>query len=490
MSLLDSIYTTWKKYFWVIILLLLIADAFYSFNQFYYAKLDGDIARGLVPEDNFKQILTDPFGYNVIVNKKSYGGTNRFFTIWTANEYFKTIPFLLQKFVNPIDSIYLSCAIAKLFIQILLIFLISVYVKLSSTCNWKKYLLILFLITPLFQANGYNSYMGVIDKSVSYSFSYALPIACLLLYFLPFYFVSFNKGYLFKQPVVVNSLICMGAVVLAFSSPIIQGIILIVCTIIILSEWVNNFKSIKNQSLLKRVVSSFFMISRFYLLHFLFIGQLCMYSFYIGLYNIENFTHVLPLADRYAKIPLGLFYLLTQKLGYPVLLLMICTNLILIKRIFYDNEGKVIIKLARLIAIFSFLYICLIPLGGFRIYRPNILRYDTIIPITIALIFLYALSSYFLLAHFYQKKKWTYAAITLCFMLIYTNADKPDSSDYLCERVALQEISISNKDTVELNSSCTVLAWDKITDCKESELNAQLLFYWRITDKKKLYYQK
>jgi hypothetical protein len=281
-----------------------------------------------------------------------------------------------------------------------------------------------------------------------------------------------------------------GAVILAFSSPIIQGIILIVCTMIILPRWVSNFKEIKNQTFFKKILSSLFMISRFYLAHFLFIGILCLYSFYIGLYNIENLTHVLPLTDRYAKIPLGLYYLLTQKLGYPVLLLMIFANLILIKKLFYNNEGKTIIKLTRGIAIFSFLYICLIPLGGFRIYRPNILRYDTVIPITIALIFLYGLSSYFLLKHFYQQRKWIYAIITLCFLVIYINADKPDSSEYLCERAALQEISTSNKDTVELNSSCSVLAWDKITDYRESELNAQLLFYWGITDKKKLYYQK
>jgi hypothetical protein len=482
-------YPLWKKYFWVIIFLLIIADSFYSFNQFYHTKLDGDLARGIVPENDCKKLLKDPFGFNVLLNGDHYAGTNRFFTVWIMNKYFRTAPFLLQKFVNPVDSIYLSCVIAKLFIQMLLVFLISVYASISNSFNWRSCLFVSFLIIPLFQTNGYNSYMGVIDKSVSYSFSYALPIACLLLYFLPFYFVSIG-GYSFKLPIITNTLICMGAVILAFSSPIIQGIILIVCTMIILPKWVSNFKEIKNQSFLKKVLLSFFMISQFYLLHFLFIGILCLYSFYIGLYNIENLTHILPLADRYVKIPIGLYYLLTRKLGYPVLLLMIFTNLIIIKKAFYDNKGITILKLARWIAIFSFLYICLIPLGGFRIYRPNILRYDTVIPITIALIFLYGLSSYFLLKHFYQQRKWLYAAITLCFLSIYINADKSDSSDYLCERAALQEICTSNKDTVELNSSCSVLAWDKITDYKESELNAQLLFYWGITDKKKLYYQK
>ena len=483
-------YPILKKYFWVFILLLIIIDSFYSFNQFYHTKLDGDLARGIVPEDNFKQILEDPFGYNVIVNKKSYGGTNRFFIHWAGYKYFRTVPFILQKFVSPTDSVYLSCAIVKLFIQMLLVFLISIYVSLRNSFNWKTCLFISFLIIPLFQTNGYNSFMGIIDKSAGYSISYALPIACLMLYFLPFYIVSVNKRYSVEKSIIINILICMWAVVLAFSSPIIQGVILIVCPMILYSKWATNFKEIQNQPFLKKSISSFFMIPRFYLLHFLFIGILCIYSFYIGLYNIENFTHVLPLADRYAKIPLGLYVLLTQKLGYPVLLLMIFTNLIIIKKLFNDNEGITILKLAKWIGIFSLLYICLIPLGGFRIYRPNILRYDTVMPITIALVFLYALSSYFLLKHFYEKGKWIYAMCTLFFLLIYINADKPDSSEYLCERAALQEIANSNKDTVELSSSCSVLAWGKITDYRESALNAELLQYWGITKEKKLYYQK
>lgn len=478
-----------KKQFQVFLLLLILTDCFYSFNQFYHTKLDGDIARGVVPEENDRQILKDPFGYNVLVHNKRYVGTNRFFLHCLGYKYFRTVPFILQKFVSPIDSIYLSAAIFKLFTQLLLLFLIASYMRLSMAGNDTNYLLMIILIIPLFQAYGYNNSMGVIDKSVSYTTAYAFPMACLLLYFLPFYIASVKER-LFEHSIGIHVLICVGAIILAFNSPIILGIILVICTMVLLSLWKINFAKIYNQPFIKKLWHSFFMISAFYLWHFIFVFILCIYSFYIGLNNIENFTHTLSLADRYAKIPLGLYNLLTQKIGLPLLLLMIFANLIVIKKMFYSDEGKTILKLSKWIGIFSLLYVCLIPLGGFRIYRPNILRYDTIIPITIALIFLYGLSTYFLLNRFYQNKKWIYAVITFAFLLIYVNADKLKDTDYVCERKALTEISLSDKDSILLTDNCSVLAWEKTNTYQKSELNAQLLLYWNITKRKKVWYQK
>jgi hypothetical protein len=40
------------------------------------------------------------------------------------------------------------------------------------------------LITPLFQTNGYRSYMGIIDPATTYTFFYALPTILILIYLL------------------------------------------------------------------------------------------------------------------------------------------------------------------------------------------------------------------------------------------------------------------------------------------------------------------
>lgn len=45
------------------------------------------------------------------------------------------------------------------------------------------------------------------------------------------------------------------------------------------------------------------------------------------------------------------------------------------------------INLFKWIGVFSLFYILLLPLGGYRDYRPNVLRHDTILPITLSLIF-------------------------------------------------------------------------------------------------------
>ena len=43
---------------------------------------------------------------------------------------------------------------------------------------------------------------------------------------------------------------------------------------------------------------------------------MCLYSLFIGLNNAENEWATLPLAERYGRLPLGVYYMLTSKLGF------------------------------------------------------------------------------------------------------------------------------------------------------------------------------
>lgn len=74
-------------------------------------------------------------------------------------------------------------------------------------------------------------------------------------------------------------------------------------------------------------------------------------------------------------------------------------------------------------------------------------------------------------------------------LFIFQNADTSGFESNDCQQKALNEISKSNKSIVELNEDCTILAWDKIYDPRESELNSRLLHYWGITNDRKLYFQ-
>lgn len=65
---------------WLVRLLL---DLSYSFVQHLSMPLDGDMAGGIVPSDEVKQVLSDPFGVSVIFKNAVYPNPNRFFAHWT-----------------------------------------------------------------------------------------------------------------------------------------------------------------------------------------------------------------------------------------------------------------------------------------------------------------------------------------------------------------------------------------------------------------------
>jgi len=138
----------------------------------------------------------------------------------------------------------------------------------------------------------------------------------------------------------------------------------------------------------------------------------------------------------------------------------------------------------------SLIYILLLPFGGFRSYRPYILRYDTVMPVTLSLIVIFGLTTNFLIFNLSGKFKIIFSSVIIIFLLIYCYEDKSTKGINKCQRNALITISESKDTIVLVSSDCTVMSWDKIKDYKESELNAELLKYWRVTKEKKLYYQK
>jgi hypothetical protein len=137
-----------KRNLHYILLLLLIADSVYFFCQFYHTQLDGDMASVILAKGWCNIVMNDPLGLNVLLHNKYYGGTNRFFAHWFMSKYFKTMPFLLQHFVNPIDSAYLSCALIKTVVELFIIFLLASFISLPSTTFKKEFLMAAVLIAP------------------------------------------------------------------------------------------------------------------------------------------------------------------------------------------------------------------------------------------------------------------------------------------------------------------------------------------------------
>lgn len=478
-----------RRLMYLALLFLLIADLSYSFQQHLNQTLDGDMAWNLVPADEVQSILQSPFGLKAIRENTTYANPNRFFCHWIYREYLLSMPILIQAFADPIDSVYQACAISKIIIQILLILLLSMAITASTNILKLEFIIAAVLITPFFQTNGYRSYMGIIDPSTTYTFFYALPCAILLLYLMPFIRqFYFNKKA--KNIFLIRLMWVLLAFVVCLSGPLNPGIVLVFSSLVILPTLVK-FYFLSNQSIfLQRVSDAISKIPKDYWYCLVPISLLSLYSLYLGKYNSITISTQIPLANMYLKIPEGIYYQFTQKLGFPVFFITLAINTMLIHRKFKDEQGEKILKLFKWIGVFSLCYILLLPLGGYRVYRPYILRYDTIMPITLGLIYIFGISSLFLIKKISSKQKTWYLPMLIGVLCIFTNSDKPGFDKNECERNALKTIANSKENIVALEQDCSILAWEKYAKSEESDLNAQLLTKWRITDKKRYYYNK
>ncbi len=474
-----------KKHIYYFLLVLLLADLTYSFAQHYSMPLDGDMAGGIVPAEDVKQILNDPFGISVLTENAVYPNPNRYFAHWTFFTYFNSMPLLLQTIFRPIDSVYIACALAKIAIQVLILVLLSFYVTGKTKILNSNFLIAAVLIAPLFQVNGYRSYMGIIDPSITYTFFYALPCSLLLLFYFPFFSDAYYGTTLLKNRLLRIALVAL-TLFSVFNGALNPAIILTITFVYSLKCFVNTSNEV---TIGKRIVLAYHSVPKTHLFFFSFASILSLYALLIGLNNAIFLGETIPLAERYARLPMGIITILTQKIGFLILLAAIGVNITLLRRTTQNNEIKKLLHLFNWIGLFSLLYILLLPLGGYKEYRPNSVRYDTIMPITIGLLFIYGMSSLELIKILHNRTRTMYFILLTAVAFIFLIADKPEFKKNACERLALEKISKSNDKVVFLEDNCTVLSWYKITDSTKSTLNGQLLEKWRITKDIKKYYQ-
>lgn len=471
----------------IIIAVFLIADVCYSFVQHYHAAFDGDMSSIIMPSVSYQHVMNDPFGFSAFLNNEIYAAPNRFFAHYAMSLYFKNVPMWLQHFTSPLNSLYAACAIAKTLIQCALIYLLSVYISGKTKINSMKLLIAATIITPLFHVSGYYIYMGVIDHSITYTFFFALSMVYLLIYFLPFYLTVINNKPLHLSYLKQFALLCL-SVVLAFNGPLIPAIILLVCPMLLFLSVLNNYESNKENSFFKNILNAAGKIPRQMIYLFSFLMLLCAYSVFIGFNNAENFGQVISVAERYRNLPAGLFYMFTTKIGFPLILALIFINYYIILKKSNDEIRNRFNMIIIFMLTFCIVYTLLLPLGGYRIYRPNIIRRDTFLPVTLCIFVMFGFSTLQVLKISELKLKRIYISALLIFILIFTLADKPVNENS-CEREAILQLASSTNKIVLITNECNIMSWEKIIDYRASAVNAQLLYYLHITPDEKLYYQ-
>jgi hypothetical protein len=217
-----------KKIIYIFLIITLVTDLSYSFLQYYNTPFDGDIAGGVIPADDVQKILDDPFGFNVITNNTTHPNPNRFFAHLFFKAYFQNVPLLLQNFVSPIESIYLSAAIIKLIVHIIILFCLSFFITKTFSVTKYDFILVAILLTTLFQAYGYTS-LRIIDIATTYVFFYSLPLAIFLIMCVIIFPIIKNP----KQKVKLLKIIVLFgfSIILPFNGPLIPPIILI-CSLV------------------------------------------------------------------------------------------------------------------------------------------------------------------------------------------------------------------------------------------------------------------
>lgn len=467
----------------LLLLIFIIGDFTYSFLQFYRTPLLGDFEGGVLQLKDVKEIINDPTGINAIIINKKHVNPNRFFSQFFFMEYFRKVPFLLQHFFEPITSVYLSCALVKIIVQVFLIYFLSTIISNEKNILNNKFLLVTVLILPLFQTNGYGSRMGIIDKSTAYTFFYAIPLLFLILFIKPFYNKLYNND---NRPFGKKLFYLIPLVfILPLSGPLIPGVILIFSFLLFYYYFIDLKK--QNNLNLRKVLIVIKKIPKDVLFIILPISLFSLYSLFLGCYDSNFESESISLIERYLRLPGGIYSQITHSFGFPLMLTIIGINLFIINKNFKNKEAEKIIKTVKWIGIFSAIYLILLPLGGYRPYRPNILRYDTIMPVTICLFYILGATTYFLFGKMKSKKYWVFIIIS---MLIYTLTDISKLDENKCEIKALNEISKSPDKVVELSNDCNIMSWSRITDYKDSEQKSELLLFWNITNEKKLFYQK
>ncbi len=478
-----------RRSLYVFLLFLLMADLGASYVQYLDQSLDGDMARSLVPELQVQRVLDSPLGIRTIRENLPNGGPNRFFSHWIYREYLLYAPHVLQRFFSPIDSVYHACALGKLAIHSLLLLLLAM--AISGTTNLLKWDLLLaaILVAPFFQTEGYHDFMGIVDRSTTYAFFYALPSALLLFYLLPVILRTFHGRAL--RFGIVHRIIWIGlALVVCLSGPLNPGVILVLTVLLFLASVHRQVFMDSERSWRSRLREGFRSEYKWLWLFLLPVILLSIYSLFLGRYNAETIVSQIPLWEMYQKLPEGVVRQFTRKLGFPILFLILAINTILIRRSGSTETGKKIISWLKWIGLFSILYILLLPLGGYRSYRPYILRYDTIMPITLSLFFVFGVSSRYLLYQLSSRQRAWYIPVLIVVLAIFSNADRSERGKTTCERNALVEIAASQDSVVVLSPSCSVLGWGLIHHPDESALNAELLTLWGVTTDNKRYFHR
>ena len=200
--------------------------------------------------------------------------------------------------------------------------------------------------------------MGIIDPSTTYTFFYALPMILILIYFAPLFFKHFYGLELKRIKYIWIPL----SLISCLSGALNPGISLVVSLLIFIYYFYQNLNNSSIQNKFIKLKTAIQNIPNDYYFYLIPICVFSLYSLFLGRYNSVNISNEIPLSVLYSKLPKGIYYLFTQKLGFPMLFLVLAINTLIIYYKFRTEEGRQILNTFKWIGFFALIYILLCPL--------------------------------------------------------------------------------------------------------------------------------
>lgn len=458
----------WK----LIIILLVLSDICYTFKQFYGKPLDGDLVPIVLPATYYQKVLDNPFGQAALMHHETYNATNRYFNHATMRFWFRTVhqPFSAM-FTDKVTALYALSALFSLFVYLLILYFIYRYTLFK---NKNLFCFTLLLAIPLMQVNGMKT-IALLDNAITYNFFYAYPFALLMLYLFPFYQYQIKKetsNFSLGQHIIWAGL----AVYLSFGGTLIQPLVLLLCLFFV----GHLIYAKKNHNAYSSILPGYLV------LHLLFFFILCLYSYYISFFNAENPIQMPSFAQRYGLWLHGLYVQFLSRPAYLFFLIILLITYPAIKSQLNVQEQR-ILNFSKYVFFFCLIYLIILPLGGYRPYRPLIIRSDLMIPVNFALFFYVVFLSVLFLK--YKGIQLRFFAILFIFIL-YEFADKPQFHANACEKAKLRELQNFKGDTLILANDCKVLQWTNEFSQYHANDISKMLYEWQITQKKIYYSQQ
>lgn len=453
--------------------LFIFLDLGFSFKEFHGHALYGDVIPLILPDDTNAPVLSDPFGFKALSTKVYHPNINRYFCVASLQIYMKQMPLFLQYFTNPVESLYLSSSFFRAGIYLSFIFFMFRVIRLNQRDSKTKWIALISLL-PFLQNSGVNICFDFIGESIVYAFFYGFPVAMLCFFIFPFLKAYIKEEIALKDKLIRYVIHFALGFCLLFSSALIPPILLIIIALYGLIRFWNSYK-------IKRIIWT--------KKDSLFAALFCVgiYSLILGGYNSESVDTVSVL-ERYSRLMTGFYEYFFKK---PALLVSWLSSLILYKILgkkvleIWNGKFKVVVFLG---IIFCLIYVFSLPLGGFREYRPHILRGDTLLPVGVFSWGLVSMLFYYTMA--YAKNNIKKASIILFILVsIYFSITEFNTSNpsRTCERNILYKLAEcpEGQDIIYIKKDgCPVIDWVIAKEPSYYENHSKLWQHWNITNRK------